>query len=766
MPEQGAAADGKLTVFISYSRKDEAFAQELVAGLAVAGFAPYLDRHEIAAGEDWEARLGRLIEAADTVVFVISPDAVASERCAWEMERTEQLKKRLLPIVWRGVAEAIVPERLKRLNYIFFDRPHTFGPSLAALATALRTDLGWIREHTRFGEAALRWDARGRANALLLRGEELAATKEWVKTQPQYAPEPTLLMQEFFKASETDEAARAGAERQRLEQMAAAQAERAKALDAEKAALRQAEAAQQQAAELQRKRARLRNVALVAVTIVAALAGWQAWVAEERRAEANQQKERAEQRTDDARRNLQLAHSTASLFRETQSVNAFISGDAVTAMLLALDGVPDEQAEDEFQRSRPIVEETVSTLALAWEARRERTVLSDNFGQRTNADFSPDGTRVLTVSSSGETVRLWTMDGRQLATLDGHSHWVFSAIFSSNGARILTASDDKSARLWDKDGKLLATLTGHTDSVKSAVFSPDNSRILTASDDKSARLWDMEGNQLATLSGHRRELYSAVFSPDGTRILTVSADGTARLWDKEGRPFAILNRHTDRVKSAVFSGDGARILTASSDRTARLWDKEGNALAALVGHRGEVNSAVFSPDNLRILTASYDNTARLWDMEGNSLEILAGHEGIVVSAAFSPDGAHILTASEDGTARLWARDGKPLATQLGHKDILRGHTSHLNRAVFSPDSARILTASADGTVRLWDRVQPRRTMSDWTVQRLVDHAKQDVPRCLTPKQREDFRLPATPPAWCIAMRKWPYDSAAASGRAP
>jgi TIR domain len=51
------------------------------------GFEPYLDKHDIAAGEDWETRLGRLIEAADTVVYVISPDAVASERCAWEVDR-------------------------------------------------------------------------------------------------------------------------------------------------------------------------------------------------------------------------------------------------------------------------------------------------------------------------------------------------------------------------------------------------------------------------------------------------------------------------------------------------------------------------------------------------------------------------------------------------------------------------------------------------------------------------------------------------------
>jgi hypothetical protein len=51
MAESGAGE--KLKVFISYSRKDSAaFADELVAGLALAGFKPFLDRHDIAAGED------------------------------------------------------------------------------------------------------------------------------------------------------------------------------------------------------------------------------------------------------------------------------------------------------------------------------------------------------------------------------------------------------------------------------------------------------------------------------------------------------------------------------------------------------------------------------------------------------------------------------------------------------------------------------------------------------------------------------------------
>ena len=74
-----AGASEKLKVFVSYSRRDSSdFAEELVAGLELAGFAPFLDRHDIVAGEDWEARLGGLIHQADTVVFVVSPQAVKS----------------------------------------------------------------------------------------------------------------------------------------------------------------------------------------------------------------------------------------------------------------------------------------------------------------------------------------------------------------------------------------------------------------------------------------------------------------------------------------------------------------------------------------------------------------------------------------------------------------------------------------------------------------------------------------------------------------
>jgi hypothetical protein len=64
---------GKLNVFISYSRDDLAFADQLDAGLGLAGIGTTIDRHGISAGEDWENRLGALIRDSDTVVFVLSP---------------------------------------------------------------------------------------------------------------------------------------------------------------------------------------------------------------------------------------------------------------------------------------------------------------------------------------------------------------------------------------------------------------------------------------------------------------------------------------------------------------------------------------------------------------------------------------------------------------------------------------------------------------------------------------------------------------------
>jgi formylglycine-generating enzyme required for sulfatase activity len=207
----------KAKIFISYSRKDMAFADRLEMALKARGFEPLIDRDEIYAFEDWWKRIQALIGRADTVVFVLSPDAVASDVALKEVAYAAGLNKRFAPIVCRQVEDSVVPEALRRLNFIFFDDSSQFEASADKLAEALQTDIVWIRDHTKFGEAARGWTAAGRPNGLLLRSPALEMAEYWISSRPRGAPEPTDDIRKFVAASR--QSARSG---QRLRRTALA----------------------------------------------------------------------------------------------------------------------------------------------------------------------------------------------------------------------------------------------------------------------------------------------------------------------------------------------------------------------------------------------------------------------------------------------------------------------------------------------------------------------------------------------------------------
>jgi len=111
---------GKLRVFISYSRDDLHFADQLDAALNTCGFECIIDRQSISGGEHWKRRLGNLIGEADTVVFVLSPTSARSEICAWEVQEATRLGKRIVPVNWRPLEDVSPPPQLRERNYIFF----------------------------------------------------------------------------------------------------------------------------------------------------------------------------------------------------------------------------------------------------------------------------------------------------------------------------------------------------------------------------------------------------------------------------------------------------------------------------------------------------------------------------------------------------------------------------------------------------------------------------------------------------------------------
>ena len=85
-----AAQDRTLDAFISYSRRDAAFVIELKNALERRGRNVWIDADDIPPGAPWRRELGSGIEAADSFVFVISPDSL--ESVAYESQRNLKLK--------------------------------------------------------------------------------------------------------------------------------------------------------------------------------------------------------------------------------------------------------------------------------------------------------------------------------------------------------------------------------------------------------------------------------------------------------------------------------------------------------------------------------------------------------------------------------------------------------------------------------------------------------------------------------------------------
>jgi WD40 repeat protein len=316
-----------------------------------------------------------------------------------------------------------------------------------------------------------------------------------------------------------------------------------------------------------------------------------------------------------------------------------------------------------------------------------------------SAEFSADGRRVVTASEDG-TARVWDVEtGRPVGMPLQHRKAVESAEFSADGQRVVTASFDETARVWDVEtSKPVGTPLQHQGPVWSAAFSPDGRRVVTASYDQTARVWDVETSKpIGAPLQHQGNVWLAAFSPDGKRVVTASDDQTARVWDADtGKPVGAPLQHQATVHSAAFSADGRRVVTASDDQTARVWDADtGKPVGAPLQHQAAVHSAAFSPDGRYVLTASDDGTARLWDMPmSKAAGFLLQHQAAVHSAAFSPDGRYVLTASNDQTAQVWDADtGKPVGAPLQHQGPIIS-------AAFSADGRHVVTT--DGAARVWD----------------------------------------------------------------
>lgn len=751
---------GRSKVFISYSRSDLAFTDELAAALGTfSDFDILLDRIGIGHGEEWKGRLSRLIVECDTMVFVLSPDSVASEVCVWEIEEARRLSKRIIPILWRTVDFAAVPVGLSAINAVPFDGERAVS-GLPKLVTALKTDLAWLREHTRLAERAFEWQQSGHATAYLLRAAALDAARQWLAAKPSNAPAATELQREFIRASEEDESRLLSAERKRLDEL-----EKAKSIaEAERDA---AQTARHNEASAARRVVRARTTGLIVALVLSVVASGAGWVAiqksREERLAAEQAQKAAKQAEQEAARaasaaTIAKAREDAALLTQSRflarAAQGYLTqGDAANAIGLARAALPTDLSHPD----RPFATEPVQVIFDSYGKLRELTALRGHTAGLNGAVALP-GERILTWGRDG-TIRWWRTDGTLLKTVLAHKHPTkpntpedtgVHGVLRLQDGRLLSWGVDKNAKLWGDDGTysegflheeswiqierlqdgrisarigneyrvwnagldLLVVLRSPLTWMKGARLLNDG-RFLTwqqgvsretGKQSYTAMLWNPDGTPGPVLEGHERSILGGFQLADG-RIVTRENGPSLRIWSAEGKLETVIEKahdHMPQWETFAFPLRDGRFFTwgqeAYHDNVwwARLWTAQGASVPLVEASDAPLQG--FELADGRLLLGTNSRTPTIWHTDGKRGPVLRGHEKPAYGAAQWPDG-RIVTRGADHTVRLWSRDGAPLR-------VLRGHEGGVS-GVEPLSGGRLLSWSfSDRTARIWSE-EPR-----------------------------------------------------------
>ena len=327
------------------------------------------------------------------------------------------------------------------------------------------------------------------------------------------------------------------------------------------------------------------------------------------------------------------------------------------------------------------------TWTSVWDIDTGRKILSvPNRAASDAVTFTPDGKSLVTASRDART-RVWQPVGDALDELLAECNE--PAVPEEAPAPSGSADLHWSERI----------LAGHDERIRNIAVSPDGARIVSASADRTVKLWDTEtGENLLTLSGHRSWVEVAKFSPDGHYLATASRDGRVKFWNIAG--------HNSAVTSIAFSPDGETLATGGGDRTARLWDLSRGAprlRRTLRGHSKQIYRVAFDPTGKHLATAGLDGHVKLWDLDtGTEIPTVKRHKDQLRGLAFSPDGKHLASAGADGFAWLYDLDGTDgLGAALRVKHYDGDDWTQASAVAFHPRADQWATSGHDGKLRLW-----------------------------------------------------------------
>ena len=187
--------------------------------------------------------------------------------------------------------------------------------------------------------------------------------------------------------------------------------------------------------------------------------------------------------------------------------------------------------------------------------------------------ISPDD-RLIAVGTIWR-VGIYTMEGRQVNESIEVGEVVLSMCFSPDGKKLACGTQDDILVYAVQSGTLiLRPLEVHQECVYDVLWSPDGSRLFSGSDDGKIRYWNSDtGEQIGhPWKGHTGWICSLSLSPDGSILATASSDYTVRFWDATtGNPIGQHLQHDEPVHAVRFSPCGEFVASAGRYEKIYLW---------------------------------------------------------------------------------------------------------------------------------------------------------------------------------------------------
>lgn len=154
-----------------------------------------------------------------------------------------------------------------------------------------------------------------------------------------------------------------------------------------------------------------------------------------------------------------------------------------------------------------------------------------NHGMGRGISFSPDGRYIASVREKGVVYLKSLIQGRRFDRWVTHQDWVRNVMFSPDSQKFLTISQDRKLRVWDLQGKELAKFKCYPHMITSACFSLDSQKVITGDASGAIIIWEILGQNTIQLNGHPNSVRSLSFSPKGNLLVSGGSDSTLRIWD-------------------------------------------------------------------------------------------------------------------------------------------------------------------------------------------------------------------------------------------